>query len=181
MYGNNEFLDCCSVCYKFNSIINHEKDLYCVKKNVPFSNRNIFRNNSCRPTFNVSIFKIRYSGEKFTENQCWWSFTFSISFSDWYFTGFVSLFSLKSNLYRGGSCPVCMPRELMLMMITTVGTLHTGSEGKITFRFLQVKNFKKHKSWDPHRPTYLYNNLSISVRVSVRTLSPPTFMVRFEL
>ena len=32
MYGNNEFLDCCSVCYKFNSIINQEKDLYCVKK-----------------------------------------------------------------------------------------------------------------------------------------------------
>jgi hypothetical protein len=28
MYGNNEFLDCCSVCYKFNSIINHENDLY---------------------------------------------------------------------------------------------------------------------------------------------------------
>ena len=55
MYGNNEFLDCCSVCYKFNSIINHEKDLYCVKKNVPFSNRNIFRNNSSRRTFNVCI------------------------------------------------------------------------------------------------------------------------------
>ena len=106
------------------------------KKNVPLSKWNIFRNNSCRPTFNVSIFKIRYSGEKFTENQCWWSFTFSISFSDWYFTGFVSLFSLKSNLYRGGSCPVCMPRELMLMMITTVGTSHIGSEGKVTFRLL---------------------------------------------
>ena len=29
-----------------------------------------------------------------------------------------------------------MPRELMLMMITTVGTSHTGSEGKITFRLL---------------------------------------------
>ena len=112
------------------------------KKNVPFSNRNIFRNNSCRPTFNVSIFKIRYSGEKFTENQCWWSFTFSISFSDWYFTGFVSLFSLKSNLYRGGSCPVCMPRELMLMMITTVGTLHTGSGGKTTFLFLLKNTFR---------------------------------------
>ena len=98
------------------------------KKNVPHSKRNILRNNSSRRTFNVSIFKIRYSGEKFTENQ--WSFTFFISFSDWYFTGFVSLFSLKSNLYRGGSCPVCMPRELMLMMITTVGTLHIGSEGK---------------------------------------------------
>ena len=48
MYGNNEFLDCCSVCYKFNSIINHEKDLYCVKKNVPLSKRNILRNNSSR-------------------------------------------------------------------------------------------------------------------------------------
>ena len=140
MYGNNEFLDCCSVCYKFNSIINHEKDLYCVKKNVPFSKWNILINNPSRRTFNVSIFKIRYSGEKFTENQ--WSFTFFISFSDWYFTGFVSLFSLKSNLYRGGSCPVCMPRELMLMMITTVGTSHTGSEGKITFWFLLKSTFR---------------------------------------
>ena len=140
MYGNNEFLDCCSVCYKFNSIINHERDLYCVKKNVPFAKRNILINNSSRRTFNVSNFKIRYSGEKFTENQCWWSFTFSISFSDWYFTGFVSLFSLKSNLYRGGSCPVCMPSELML--ITTVGTLHTGLGGKTTFLFLLKNTFR---------------------------------------
>ena len=42
----------------------------------------------------------------------------------------------SSQIYiGGGSCPVCMPRELMLMMITTVGTLHTGSEGKLSFQF----------------------------------------------
>ena len=34
--------------------------------------------------------------------------------------------------------------------------------------------------WGIHY-SYLYNNLSISVRLSVRMLSPPTFMVRFEL
>ena len=30
----------------------------------------------------------------------------------------------------------------MLMMITTVGTLHTGSEGKITFRFLHKSTIR---------------------------------------
>ena len=57
-------------------------------------------------------------------------------------------------------------------------------KSKMWWRYLEELHLREERnSWisGPTCCIHLYNNLSICVRLSVRTLSPPTFMVRFEL